>query len=345
MYKSAILIAACFALVVWASSASGEVYPEEYKTAFDHGGVPWPEDHEEEPVVNFNPMPWYWHPEQTIPNVAGIKFTIKYDPYEVDILGITPTFRVGGNVGHYRFTAPGPTLPTSGTPVPANSVPATVAGTVWIPASIANQTGVQVTPSAAIPILDLRYQPKHTSHYSDPQFNSEVDVVVSNLQPILHPPGQHIASVSVYDYKHALTDMTDGAGVVMVNASESYWARVHLSSVTRVPLGVSDIIYPGPLAATTTVAPPSGIHLVTVTILPSVWVHEEPYSDWYHVDTSIRLTQFYYPQSVFVVGATVAGAHVGMAIDHVPEPFTLGLLGLGGAALLRHASFRRRRRA
>jgi hypothetical protein len=340
MYRAVILAAACVALALGPASlfASGGpiVYPEEPKAAYAHDLGPWPFEHGGGAVSNINPMPWYWHPDQNLTNVAGIKFTLKYDPYEVDILGIQPGPIIpGGLVGTYHFDAPGPMPETYGTSVPASSVPAMLGGTVWLPPSIRDATGTDLMASQVYSILAVSYAPKHTSHYSDPQFNTEVDLVISELRPIFHPPAQHVATVSLYEEKHAATTITHGGGQVL--PSEFYWSRRHVSSESFVIVPASNtIIQPSDV---------SGLHLSTITIPPSVWIHEEPYTDWYHLATPVTITQFYFSESVFVVGATVAGDHLGMGIDHVPEPVTMGLLGLGGVALVRHASLRRRRRA
>ncbi|MBN1854138.1 MAG: hypothetical protein JW829_15530 [Pirellulales bacterium] len=346
MFRLILLSTVCVGLLVLGLpvvAQNAEVYPKETKASFNHNGDPVRLDHDGNPVSNLNPMPWYWHPGFAYNNVAGIKFSLCYDPYEIDILGIQPTFgNVAGAAGHFRFDPPGLTPPSEGDPVDPNILPATVSGTIWLPASIANNTGLNMDNSVVYPIFDLFYQPKHTSHYSDPRFNSDVDVMVSSLRPIFHPPGEHLNSVTVYERKH----VEDPNGLHLPNSavipqSQSYWTKRHVASETWVVVKASQVIFPGPLAATSTIAPPSGIHVQEEHV--DGWVHEEPTSEWYEMH-SLVLTQFLYPVSVFVVGQILGGEHIGMGIDHIPEPVSLALLGMGVFALLIQMTIRRRRR-
>lgn len=344
MNKLTVIVAACVGLLVLTLPAvvqGQEVYPGELKRDYgpDAGQVG-------------DTIPWYWHPQDAAGatgynNVAGIKFTLKYDPHEVAILGINPTFVAGQatNAGHYNFPAPGQVPESSFDPEPASEVPATVVGTVWLDHNVANNSGTNLSTSVEYPIFDLRYQPLHTHHVNDPdgQFNSEVDVVVSELRPIVHPDPVHMNSV--YKRVHVKPGnpliSTSKPPATHIVTSVSYWE--HGNSVTGVLVKVSDTYFPGPLATLSTIPEPSGIHVQSTVIPPSEYIHS-PTTGWEHNFSSILLTQFLLPQSVFVVGATVAGEHLGLDIDHVPEPVSLALLGTGGFALLVQMWIRRRRR-
>jgi len=325
------------------------------KVSFNHDNRPEPVDHDGNPVENPNPIGWLWHPGEDYRHVAGIKFKLKYDPYEVNILGIQNTFGgvAGALNGHYNFDPPAPLAPSEGVPVPASSLPGVIQGTVWLHHFIANASGIDLAASQEIPIFDLLYQPRHTSHVSQAQFNSEVDIRVSELRPIFHiaqEDERHLSSVWVP--RHVGPDETN----IPVPASEMLWE--HKGSTWGVIVPNSQTVFPGPLPANSTVPAPSGMH-VDAKIPPSAWVHtKEPMvltavdgqqivlepSQYRHVDKTIQLSGVVMHASSFIVGAPVLGAHVGLGIDHVPEPATLALLAMGSLAGLTNLVLRRRRR-
>ena len=235
------------------------------KVSFNHDNRPEPVDHDGNPVENPNPIGWLWHPGEDYRHVAGIKFKLKYDPYEVNILGINNTFGgiAGTPNGHFNFEPPPPLEPSEGEPVPASSLPGVVRGTVWLPHFLANESGIDLAESQEIPIFDLIYQPRHTSHASEAQFNSEVDVRVSELRPIFHiaqEDERHLSSVWVP--RHVGPDEPN----VPVPASEMLWE--HKGSTMGVIVPNSRTVFPGPLASNSNVPAPSGIH-VDAKIPPS----------------------------------------------------------------------------
>ena len=106
----ALLLAAAIS-VPTETSAQDAIFPLEPKVAFDHDNVtPSPVDHQGGSTNNLNPMPWMWHPMTVYENVAGVHFKLKYDPYEVNILGVNPAPPGFGGVfmGHHRFDPPAP---------------------------------------------------------------------------------------------------------------------------------------------------------------------------------------------------------------------------------------------
>jgi hypothetical protein len=160
------------------------------------------------------------------------------------------------------------------------------------------------------------------------------------VTPIVHPIGQRYTSV---------WQRLPGA--------DNTW--VH-GTATGVLLKAShDRVFPATLVSESLLdqIPPSGKHVDPVTIPASAILINEgqepvhvPWSEQIlpgadiHAVESIPLTNILVPTSVYVVGNPVMGDHFGLGIDHIPEPVSLVLLGMGGLALLLQAWIRRRRR-
>jgi hypothetical protein len=325
------------------------IFPEVEKISFDHAGDPEPEDHAGNPVTNPNPVSWYWHPGRNYYNVAGIQFVLKYDPYEADIIGITGSACFDG---HWRFDAPGQQPPTAGTPAPASSVPGQLVGTVWVNHTCANTSGLHICDTTAYKIFDLTYMPKHTSHVSEAQFNTELDIVVSELRPIYHvTESAHTGSI------WQLVHNAGQVGASPVAISESYLQ--HLNSISGKWVPNSAVVF-GPL---TSASAPDPTHVLNSTVVgPSGYARASESSAYLvtklgqmlhwgygtgditpgelaHLPGTVTITGMVINPSSFYVGDPVVADHEGLGIDHVPEPVTLALLGLGGiAAFMRKRS-------
>ena len=269
MKRHAIGMATCVALLGLAVSASAQpdtIQPGVAlrpggpggligKVSFDHDAVPVPVDHDGIPVQNPNPVPWLWHPNVPHSNVAGLQFKLKYDPYEVNILGIQQA-TTGPFIGHYNFPPPNTLMKSLGTTVPANSLPKTVTGTVWVSHLVGQASGISIDNSQTVPFLSLFYQPRHTSHVSELQFNSEVDIAISELAPIYHVTTQDVShQTSVWIPQHVSVAGASGTTVTVhdpasftfttvVPNSSTIWT--HVSSISGMPVSHSQIVF-GPL--------------------------------------------------------------------------------------------------
>ena len=315
------------------------VFPAEPKVAFDHDNVtPNPVDHLGNPVSNTNPMPWIWHPQINYPNVAGVRFVLKYDPYEVNITGIAPSpvFPGVANIP----TIPVINTPTAGQPVPANSLPAAVTGTLWIGHPTANASGIQVSASNPVPLFSLAYQPRHTSHFSDPQFNSEVDVQVSNLTPIIHATTGMVQHVIQWGQPGGTGPWNAEAGStfgVLVPPSHHWWS----------PLNSATAPSPNHVNGPGTVVPTSANLVNPFTFPLFVWTTSlvNPVTvppGTFHAPTALHLNVSAVIQpSQFFASSPVTGQHGGLGIDHIPEPVTAAMFGLGAAAMLLRRRTRR----
>ena len=189
----------------------------------DTGDVKLLFDHDNNPVSGTPstaiPIPWFWHPGEDYSNVAGVKFTLKYDPYEVAILGISPAPQMGGGTtvpavpygfsGHIQHSTPFAWPDSGPLPIPLpNSLPSSVRGTVWVPHDIANQSGINLVGSSPQQFMSVLIQARHTSSVN---LNSDIDLVVSNLQPIFHlTSGNLVPLTSVWIPYHVEPGPTGG---------------------------------------------------------------------------------------------------------------------------------------
>ena len=153
------------ALPVAALPPGDAVFPEVQKRTYAHDI-----DDAPKPLPPFkDTIPWLWHPAQPYLHVAGVQFVLKYDPYEVNVLGIAPAFGGTGGpfMGHNNFDQPPQLTPSQGTQVANNVLPAALTGTIWISHDQANQSGITIPSSTGVPLFDLIFQPRHTSQVSD----------------------------------------------------------------------------------------------------------------------------------------------------------------------------------
>jgi hypothetical protein len=325
-------------LSAYADPVGGRVYPQDPKVAFTHENEPWPEDHAGLPVNNLNPMPWFWDPGQNYSNVAGVHFKIWYDPYEIDILGIGgvgPT-STGLWRGHERFDPP-PAIPESqGDPATGRSVvTAMVSGTLWISHSEARNSGINLQQSLALHLFDLHYRPKHTSHYSETLFNTEMDVILSELRPIYHVVPTIVPPSNYWHADHTVDLHTVDSGFTYVIQSE----LKHITKSVVLPkwlVPVSGTYF----TALVSDSAPTPLHVPAAAHTNSVWMRVHNAGTIAGIPSSLSYWQHFnsvpgilISPSSFYVGDPVAEYHEGMGIDHVPEPITLALLGLGSGAL------------
>ena len=339
---------ACLAALALALPAAGQldvIEPGEPKVAFDHDNVtPSPVDHNGAPVNNANPIPWFWHSGVARPNVAGVQFTLKYDPYEVNILGITPS-PTGPFLGHTNIVLPQPlTVPTEGNPAGPGVLTGNVVGTLWITHSAATGSGITVPSSNPVPLLSVTYQPRHTSEVSNPQFNSEVDVRISQLRPIIH--------VTTGMYQHIVQFEPGGASLwepiggstfgVLVPKSGTWFPGTQVTSDSAPsPIhvsGLGTVVVSSSFIANQFTFPfilPTSNSTGTFFLGPSATVHVPTGHPGVHVNASQVILA-----SDFFVGPPVAADHLGLGIDHVPEPVTAAMIGLGTIVMV----MRRRKR-
>ena len=363
----ACLVTLTLALPVAAQGTGDEVFP----------GIPklvYPHDADLGPVPITDLIPWFWHPGQDYTNVAGVQFVLKYDPYEVNILGID-TFVPGSGPfdGHSRFDPPPPLLPSQGQPVPNGALPAALTGTVWINHDQANNSGITLPVSQGVQLFDLYIQPRHTSQVS---LNSDVDIRVSELRPIYHVTGStHLQS----SWRPRHIDDPGGEAVTVhlpgsiietqiVPQSASVWSHVtsvltpgkvipHSATYFRGPL-VSTLSAPTPLHASGVIGSSVLVHggetSAEITTVGGIRLHwgtgpgDIPPSAFAHLPGTVTsLSILINPSSFYVgdpVGDGTGDGHFGLGIDHVPEPSALVLLVLGGLAAAMQRWTRRRRR-
>ena len=357
------------ALPVTAQTNSDFVFPEFPKLAFPH-----------DPLTGVDDFTgWFWHPGQDYVNVAGVQFVLKYDPYEVNILGITNFNATLGGVigpldGHIRFDPPNPLPPSSGTLVPNGALPAAITGTVWVNHDIANNSGLTIPVSQTVELFDLFFEPRHTSQVN---LNSDTDIRVSQLRPIYHVTGsthlntfweKGVADGSTSIPVHGLPGGPLSSIVdVHLEPGDPVWH--HVSSVT-VPgklIPHSNIYFQGPLVSSVASAPTplhasgtipasalvhGGVASVEITTTGGVRLHwgtgpgDIPPSVFGHLPGPVTSLSILIQPSSFYVGDPVGGEHLGLGIDHfIPEPATLVLLAIGGLAAAMQRWTRRRRRA
>jgi hypothetical protein len=322
-------------LILFAAFSATAQGQEFVKAVHDHNGDPSP-----------GLIDWIWHLDATECYVGGLRFQLNYDPYEIDILGINTA---GQFTGHYRFDPPPPQQPTAGTPVPANSVPAVITGTVWATHNLANTSGIQVNSTCPTAIFQLSYQARHTSNVGDAQYNSEEDVVLGGLWPIYHVPHRAVAN-SIWQMVHN-TDTANPVGV-----SNSYLQ--HFNNVPGMWLSNSRTYFQGPLVSSVQSAPSPRHVQVTITAQPSQYAHADTAaelvtvygqvvqlvtpSEFVHLPGTVKVTGTVIQPSSFYLGDPVGGDFTSLGIDHIPEPITALLLSVSGAAVwMRRRSLRK----
>ena len=338
-------------------TAGGVTDPGDIKAAFDHYGEPKEVDHDGNWVSNINPVPWYWHPAEDMVNVAGFRFSVHYDSYEA-MVGLRPA---GKFTGHSRVQHNPPIAvpPPQSTGGPS----AKMAGTVWLNHPDAQESGIQVTASVPVHIFNLAYNPRHTSEVSNPEYNSDIDIKVTQLTPIFHVPANaHTGSFWKLIPGDAgtpdrLVHQTSVPGVWVPNSVDFYGPinslsapqPRHVQNTVHIPNSVTAHAYESSVTLQTkyhkvhwTTKDPSGAPD------SEIWV---PPSYQFHLLGSTNLTGQLINPSSFIVGAPVlgdlsgtGGTSYGLGIDHVPEPATLALLGMAGLALFVQTRIRRRRR-
>ena len=239
-------------------------------------------------------------------------------------------------------------------------------GTVWLNHPEAQQSGIQVIASVPVQIFSLSYVPRHTSEVSNPNYNSDIDIKVTQLTPIFHvPTDAHTGSFwklipgAGPDGGPGLIHQTSVPGVWVPN-SVDYWGPMDSLSAPQPQHMLNTVHVPGSASAhadveSATLPTEAGLHKYHWTTNPDPPSSEipVPLSQWVHLQGSTILTGGVIRPSSFIVGApvlgddgsgTTGGISYGLGIDHVPEPATLALLGMAGLALFVQTRIRRRRR-
>ncbi len=227
--------------------------------------------------------------------------------------------------------------------MPNDVLPSSLVGTVWINHDDANNSGITIPTSTPIPLFDLIFQPRHTSHVS---LNSDVDIRVSELRPIFHVPTtatthlQQSIWAQVETNLWSLVSSVITPGKVLPHSSWYFQGPLVSTQSAPIPLHAS-----GTMPASASVRAFGGTLTTTggQTIkwsgpganIPGATVH---------LPGPVTGLSILIQPSSFYVGDPVGGIHEGFGVDHVPEPATLILLVLGALAAAMQRWTRRRMR-